>query len=152
MTRANIAILLFAVVSTGFPTGEAFAQAATANVAPADQGGGGGGAGGGGYSNYNVAPADRGGGGSNDGRYRNYNVAPADRGGGGGDYRGGGAYVGGPSWEAPLGYYDDDDYQGGYVAVAPGPGISVQSCRGFRSYDPGSRTYRGYDGRRHPCP
>jgi hypothetical protein len=48
-------------------------------------------------------------------------------------------YYGG--YPAPYGYY------GGYSADA------VRYCmQRFRSYDPGSGTYLGYDGYRHPCP
>jgi hypothetical protein len=54
-------------------------------------------------------------------------------------------------------------YAPGYgdYAYAPGPGYSVGYSGGgdatycsqrFRSYDPGSGTYLGYDGMRHPCP
>lgn len=49
-----------------------------------------------------------------------------------------------------------------YYDYAPGPyygpgyyggGDAVGYCmRRFRSYDPGSGTYVGYDGYRHPCP
>jgi BA14K-like protein len=61
------------------------------------------------------------------------------------------AYYGGP------GYYDySDDY--GYdegVAAVPVPvgGDSVAYCsQRYRSYDPASGTYLGFDGERHPCP
>jgi hypothetical protein len=54
-------------------------------------------------------------------------------------------------------YYDDsyDDGYGygggaGYVAAS---GADVQYCmQRFRSYDPSSGTYLGYDGLRHSCP
>ncbi|HUI14676.1 MAG TPA: BA14K family protein [Xanthobacteraceae bacterium] len=66
-----------------------------------------------------------------------------------------------PLW-AP-GYYDYDPgyaYGPGYgygYAVAPAPvapgGGAVAYCESrFRSYDPASGTYLGYDGMRHPCP
>jgi hypothetical protein len=54
-----------------------------------------------------------------------------------------------------YGYYDDYAYGDDYVAVSPGAadGDSVASCRArFRSYDPSTGTYLGYDGLRHPCP
>jgi hypothetical protein len=42
----------------------------------------------------------------------------------------------------PRGYY-----------YGPPPGDAVAYCmRRFRSYDPRSGTYLGYDGYRHPCP
>jgi len=47
------------------------------------------------------------------------------------------------------GNYDD----GQYVAVAPGGGDDAGYCaQRYRSYDPSSGTYLGYDGLRHPCP
>jgi hypothetical protein len=37
--------------------------------------------------------------------------------------------------------------------VYAAPNNSVAYCmRRFKSYDPASGTYLGYDGRRHPCP
>jgi hypothetical protein len=54
-----------------------------------------------------------------------------------------------------YGYYDDYAYGGNnYVAVAPGgAGGDVAYCESrFRSYDPSTGTYLGYDGLRHPCP
>ena len=63
------------------------------------------------------------------------------------------AYYGGP-------YYDDSYYDDGYyddgaaVAVVPdGGGDAAAYCaQRYRSYDPASGTYLGYDGLRHPCP
>jgi BA14K-like protein len=48
--------------------------------------------------------------------------------------------------------YVPDDEQG-YVAVAPdGGGSDAAYCRQrYRSYDPASGTYLGFDGLRHPC-
>jgi hypothetical protein len=134
-------------------------------------GGGGGGAarmgggGGGGAvrfgSGASGAPAPRfnGGGGGGGYAYR--------RGGGGGGFIPGavagalvgGALVGGygyggPGYYAP-GYYDDQYYDDGAVAVAPAPvgDDAVAYCmQTYRSYDPGSGTYMGNDGYRHPCP
>jgi hypothetical protein len=64
------------------------------------------------------------------------------------------AYYGGPYYNDY--YYDygpDTYYDTGVVApVAPG-GDAVAYCESrFRSYDPASGTYLGYDGLRHPCP
>ena len=65
-------------------------------------------------------------------------------------------YYDNPGYYAP-GYYDngyDNGYYdyGGAVAVAPG-GDDVGYCsQRYRSYDPASGTYLGYDGQRHPCP
>ncbi|HET7848513.1 MAG TPA: BA14K family protein [Pseudolabrys sp.] len=57
------------------------------------------------------------------------------------------------------GYYDDGPYAYDYgdydVYGAPVYAASddVQYCmQRFRSYDPQSGTYLGYDGERHPCP
>ncbi|BEV47239.1 BA14K family protein [Afipia carboxidovorans] len=62
-----------------------------------------------------------------------------------------GALIGGAiaASQAPYGYYGP-----GY---APGPayveGDAVSYCmQRFKSYDPRSGTYLGYDGLRHPCP
>ena len=44
-------------------------------------------------------------------------------------------------YDGPVYYYDD-----------PGPGAVEYCLRRFRSYDPYSGTYLGYDGYRHPCP
>jgi hypothetical protein len=51
-------------------------------------------------------------------------------------------------------YYDDGYYDQGAVAAAPPPGDdSVAYCmQRYKSYDPSSGTYLGYDGQRHPCP
>jgi hypothetical protein len=58
------------------------------------------------------------------------------------------AYAPGPSYSAAP---------GPSYSAAPGPSTSVGGddsyCRQrFRSYDPASGTYLGYDGLRHPCP
>ena len=56
-------------------------------------------------------------------------------------YYGGGPYDGGP-------YYA---YEPGY-AGGGGGGSDEYCMQRFRSYDPASGTYLGYDGVRHPCP
>ena len=63
-------------------------------------------------------------------------------------YGSGGYYGGGPA------YYDDQYVDDGAVAVAPDPGgdDAGYCAQRFRSYDPGSGTYLGNDGLRHPCP
>jgi len=67
----------------------------------------------------------------------------------------GGAIIASQPWR--YGYYDDYAYSRGY-AYEYSPDYSyeerdVSYCvRRFRSYDPSSGTYLGYDGRRHPCP
>jgi BA14K-like protein len=52
------------------------------------------------------------------------------------------------------GYAYAPGYDQGYVAVSPyAGGGDVASCRQrFRSYNPASGTYLGFDGLRHPCP
>lgn len=71
----------------------------------------------------------------------------------------GGVIIG--SMLAPRYYYDDPYYYGrrSYYAApprvyaAPEADDAVAYCmRRFRSYDPRSGTYLGYDGNRHPCP
>jgi hypothetical protein len=55
-------------------------------------------------------------------------------------------------------YYDDYDDAYAYVyeepyAEVPATGADVAYCeRRFKSYDPITGTYLGYDGVRHPCP
>jgi len=66
------------------------------------------------------------------------------------------AYYGGPGYyDAGPGYYDDQYYDGGgAVAAVPdtGGGDVAYCMQTYRSYDPQSGTYLGYDGNRHPCP
>jgi hypothetical protein len=63
---------------------------------------------------------------------------------------------GGYYGSAYPGYYDDYAYAPGYTAPAPvyrDSGDDDAYCaRRFRSYDPDSQSYMGYDGMRHPCP
>jgi hypothetical protein len=65
----------------------------------------------------------------------------------------GGAIIGATQ---PYGYYGYPPGYYGPVYVAPAPyvgGDAVAYCmQRFRSYDPYSGTYVGYDGLRHPCP
>ena len=65
-----------------------------------------------------------------------------------------GALIGG-ALAAPYyapGYYPGPAYYGIPAYGAP-PDDAIAYCmRRFRSYDPGSGTYLGYDGYRHPCP
>jgi hypothetical protein len=59
-------------------------------------------------------------------------------------------YYGSPSYyDDSYGYYDE-----GVVAAAPQAGQDdVAYCmQRYKSYDPASGTYLGYDGQRHPCP
>lgn len=63
----------------------------------------------------------------------------------------GGGYYGGPGYAVDPGY--------GYAAPAPAYAAPVQTgdasaycAQRFKSYDPASGTYLGYDGARHPCP
>ncbi len=53
---------------------------------------------------------------------------------------------------APRPYY----YSGGpYYAYSPAPVVGSDDAycsQRFKSYDPASGTYLGYDGNRHPCP
>jgi hypothetical protein len=64
-------------------------------------------------------------------------------------------YYGGPGYYAEPGYYGDQYDDDAPVAVAPAPGgdDAVAYCvQTYRSYDPRSGTYVGFDGYRHPCP
>jgi hypothetical protein len=64
-------------------------------------------------------------------------------------------YYGSPGYYYAPGYYDDGYYDQGPVVVAPVPegDDAVAYCmQTYRSYDPRSGTYLGYDGYRHPCP
>lgn len=83
----------------------------------------------------------------------------------GGGYRGGyyggdwgwggfaaGAILGG-LLAAPYYYGDPYYYPGPGYYYGPPPGDAVAYCmQRFKSYDPRSGTYLGYDGYRHPCP
>ena len=73
-----------------------------------------------------------------------------------------GALIGGAIASQNEGYYPAPTYSVysdpgcGYSYTAPvvySNGNSVAYCeQTYRSYDPGSGTYLGYDGFRHPCP
>lgn len=56
-------------------------------------------------------------------------------------------YGPGPYYYGPGPYYPAP----GYVATPPGNAV-VYCMQRFKSYDPRSGTYLGYDGLRHPCP
>jgi hypothetical protein len=79
----------------------------------------------------------------------------------GGYHRHGGVFIPGSVVGAvgfyDDGYYSDDYYEDAPVAVVPAPvqggDDSVGYClQTYRSYDPRSGTYVGFDGLRHPCP
>ena len=68
----------------------------------------------------------------------------------------GGAIVGGalaaPYYYGEPYYYPPAAYGPGYYP-APGIGGDASYCASrYRSYDPATGTYLGYDGVRHPCP
>lgn len=56
-----------------------------------------------------------------------------------------GGYYGGYGYD--NGYYDTGYYGSGYNSDA-----TAYCSQRFKSYDPSSGTYLGYDGVRHPCP
>ena len=64
-----------------------------------------------------------------------------------------GALIGGAIASSQRGYYGPG-YAPGYAPRYAGPpGDVVRYCMSrFKSYDPRSGTYLGYDGYRHPCP
>jgi len=67
-----------------------------------------------------------------------------------------GALIGGAIASANRGYYGPGYAPYGYApppAYAGPPGDAIGYCmQRFKSYDPRSGTYLGYDGYRHPCP
>jgi hypothetical protein len=69
-------------------------------------------------------------------------------------YYGGGPYYAPGPYQAPAPYYADPGYaEPGPYSADPTGGDPVAYCsQRFRSYDPRSGTYLGYDGYRHPCP
>ncbi len=77
--------------------------------------------------------------------------------GGGGFYPGlaAGALIGGalaaPYYYGADPYYYDDEPAVEVVPDVGGDGVAYCAQR-YRSYDPASGTYLGYDGLRHPCP
>jgi hypothetical protein len=104
----------------------------------------------GGVHGAHISGVRVGGGGHYYGRgYRGY--ARGYRGGYGGPYYGGGYYYG-DDWA--LGAFAAGAILGGALAAQPYyGGDAVGYCmQRFRSYDPGSGTYLGNDGYRHPCP
>jgi hypothetical protein len=67
-----------------------------------------------------------------------------------GPYPYGGYYAPAPVYAAPPPGYGAPP---AYGAPAPVAGDAVAYCsRRYRSYDPASGTFLGYDGQRHPCP
>jgi hypothetical protein len=66
---------------------------------------------------------------------------------------GGYGYNGGPGVYYGPGYYDDQYYDDDAAAPPPeGDDAAAYCMQTYRSYDPRSGTYLGYDGVRHPCP
>src|SRR5262245_38423151 len=72
-----------------------------------------------------------------------------------------GAIIGGalaaPYYYGPRYYYPapayDAPYPPGAYGPPPGGDDAIAYCQQrFRSYDPGTGTYLGFDGARHPCP
>jgi BA14K-like protein len=65
------------------------------------------------------------------------------------------AYYDGPGYYDQPAYYDDQYADDGAVAVVPAPigdDSAAYCAQRYRSYDPASGTYLGFDGLRHPCP
>ena len=56
----------------------------------------------------------------------------------------------GYGWGYP--YYGDTYYYDAPVVYSGGGGDSAYCAQRFKSYDPRTGTYLGYDGKRHPCP
>jgi hypothetical protein len=62
----------------------------------------------------------------------------------------GSALAQGPYYGYDDSYYYDDDP--GYVESGPSSADVAYCSQRFKSYNPASGTYLGYDGLRHPCP
>jgi len=62
-----------------------------------------------------------------------------------------GGYYGGPYYYGPA-YYAPAPVYGPPVYAAPGGDAVAYCMRRYKSYDPSSGTFLGYDGLRHPCP
>jgi len=62
-----------------------------------------------------------------------------------------GAIIGG-ALAAQGPYYGSGYYGAPAYAYSPGGGSVAYCEQRFKSYDPGSGTYLGYDGYRHSCP
>jgi hypothetical protein len=133
---------------------------------------------GGGGGNFAASAAVRpSGGAAFNGGGRNFAAAGGHWNGGGGNWHGGGwhhrgggfwpgvaagaaigglgsyAYYGGGYYDDPYAYADDSYYDEPSVAVVTeGGGDPAYCAQRYRSYDPASGTYLGYDGLRHPCP
>jgi hypothetical protein len=60
-------------------------------------------------------------------------------------------YAPGYAYDYDPGYSGNGYAPGGYVAAPPGGDVAYCAQR-YRSYDPASGTFLGYDGLRHPCP
>lgn len=61
-----------------------------------------------------------------------------------------GALIGSAIAGSDYGY--DDNYAADYGPAPVGDDSDAYCANRFRSYDPASGTYLGYDGARHPCP
>lgn len=62
-----------------------------------------------------------------------------------------GGYYGGRYYGYDDGYYADSGYGQAYAYEGGDDGVGYCMQR-YRSYDPNSGTFLGYDGLRHPCP
>jgi hypothetical protein len=61
------------------------------------------------------------------------------------------SYCGWPGYYPPAAYYPPPAYYPPYAYYAPSAAIAY-CARRYRSYDPVTQTFLGYDGLRHPCP
>jgi hypothetical protein len=61
-----------------------------------------------------------------------------------------GGYYGGYGYGD--GYYDTGYYGSSYYGSSYNPDATAYCSQRYKSYDPSSGTYLGYDGARHPCP
>jgi BA14K-like protein len=62
-----------------------------------------------------------------------------------------GYYPAYPAYPPPPAYYGGPAY-GGPAYAGPAGGDASYCAQRYKSYDPATGTYLGYDGQRHPCP
>jgi len=82
-------------------------------------------------------------------------AAPYYYGGGYYPYGYGAYYPAYPAYGYPppaAGYYGGPAYGGPAYGAAPGGGDASYCAQRYKSYDPATGTFLGYDGQRHPCP
>jgi hypothetical protein len=156
--------ILVAALLAATPIGFAGSAGAAPRLGGGSGGGWGGGLGGGhGWGGGHFEGGHAWGGGHFEGGHRGWGWGGAAAGLAAGAIIGGGLAASQPwygyDYDYSPGYYGYGydpgytaySYAPGYETVAPG-GDAAYCAQRFRSYDPASGTYLGYDGFRHPCP